>query len=259
MILDRILDDKRAELAATMKKVPLDKVSEIARRAPSPLSLTSALGGEGVSLIAEVKKASPSLAVIRADFDPVEIAAIYADHGAAAISVLTESKYFQGGLADLQAIKHKFRFRKIPLIRKDFIFHPYQVSESRAFGADGLLLIASVLDASELKDMLGFARHFGMDCLVEIHDEDDLKKALDSGAGIIGINNRDLRTFKVDIAVTRRLRPLVPADRLVVSESGIKSARDVAVMEELKVDAVLIGEALITAPDIGHKIGELFP
>jgi indole-3-glycerol phosphate synthase len=259
MILDRILDDKRTELDMTMKRVPLEKVAETARRATAPLGLRPAIEGKGVSLIAEVKKASPSLGLIRADFDPVEIATIYADHGAAAISVLTESKYFQGSLAGLQTIKHSFRFRKIPLIRKDFIFHPYQVYESRACGADGLLLIAAILDASVLKEMLGCARHLGMDCLVEAHDEDDLKKALDSGAGIIGINNRDLRTFKVDTAVTRRLRPLVPAGRLVVSESGIKSARDIAVMEELQVNAVLIGEALMSSPDIGRKMGELFP
>ncbi len=259
MILDRILDDKRTELAAAMKKVPLEKLSETARRAPSPLSLASAIRGNGVSLIAEVKKASPSRGVIRSDYDPVGIASIYADHGAAAISVLTESKYFQGSLAGLQAIKRRFRLHNIPLIRKDFIFHPYQVYETRACGADSLLLIASVLDASSLKDMLGFARHLGMDCLVEVHDEEDLKKVLDSGAGIIGINNRDLRSFKVDTAVTRRLRPLVPADRLVVSESGIKTVRDIAVMKELRVDAVLIGEALMASPDIGRKIRELFP
>ncbi|MFA5400126.1 MAG: indole-3-glycerol phosphate synthase TrpC [Dehalococcoidia bacterium] len=259
MILDQILADKRAELAATMQRVPLEKISAIARRAPAPLSLASAIGGTRISLIAEVKKASPSRGLIRPDFDPAEIASTYAEHGAAAISVLTESKYFQGSLDYLKSIKHALRLRRLPLIRKDFIFNPYPVYEARAYGADSLLLIASILDISSLQELLGLAHHLGMDCLVEVHDEADLKKALDCGARIIGINNRDLRTFKVDTAVTRRLRPLVPADRLVVSESGIKAARDITDMEKLKVDAVLIGEALMASPGIGEKIGELFP
>ncbi len=259
MILDQILADKRTELAATMKRVPLDKVAAIARRAPAPLSLASAIKGTQISLIAEVKKASPSRGVIRPDFDPVEIASKYAEHGAAAISVLTESKYFQGSLDYLKSINHALRSCRLPLIRKDFIFHPYQIYEARACGADSLLLIASIFDTSSLKDMLGLVRDIGMDCLVEVHDEADLKRALDCGARIIGINNRDLQTFRVDTDVTRRLRPLVPAGRLVVSESGIKSTRDIADMERLKVDAVLIGEAIIASPDIGQKIGELFP
>jgi indole-3-glycerol phosphate synthase len=258
MILDEIVANKRVELAATMQRVPLDKISSTAHRAPSPLSLASALKGKKLRLIAEVKKASPSRGVIRADFDPVKIASVYAEHGATAISVLTESKYFQGSLAYLQAIKCMLRTRNLPLIRKDFIFDPYQVYEARAYGADSLLLIASILDNSLLQDLLGLSAKLGMDCLVEVHDETDLKKALDCGAKIIGINNRDLRTFKVDIAVTRRLKPLIPANRLVVSESGIKSAGDIAVMKELKVNAVLIGEALVSSTDIGARILELF-
>jgi indole-3-glycerol phosphate synthase len=259
MILDEIVADKRIELVATMQKLPLEKIVTTAHRAPSPLSLASAVKGKKVRLIAEVKKASPSRGVIRVDFDPVKIASIYAEHGAAAISVLTESKYFQGNLSYLQSIKHLLSTRTVPLIRKDFIFDPYQVYESRACGADSLLLIASILDTSSLRDLLGLAHTLSMQCLVEVHDEADLEKALGCGAMIIGINNRDLRTFKVDIAVTRRLRPFIPADRLVVSESGIKSADDIAVMRQLKVNAVLIGEALMASPDIGAKIGELFP
>lgn len=258
MILDEIVANKRIELDAAMQRVPLEKISAAAHRAPSTLSLASAIKGKKVKLIAEVKKASPSRGLIRPDFDPVKIALIYAEHGAAAISVLTESKYFQGSLDYLQSIKFGLGTRRLPLIRKDFIFHPYQVYEARAYGADSLLLIASLFDTFSLKDLLGFARHLSMDCLVEVHDEADLQKAIDCGAGIIGINNRDLRTFKVDMAVTRRLRPLIPADRLVVSESGIQSARDIAEMQELKVNAVLIGEALMASPDISAKIGELF-
>ncbi len=258
MILDEIVANKRIELDAAMQRVPLEKISAAAHHAPSTLSLASAIKGKKVKLIAEVKKASPSRGLIRRDFDPVKIALIYAEHGAAAISVLTESKYFQGSLDYLQSIKFGLGTRRLPLIRKDFIFHPYQVYEARAYGADSLLLIASLFDTFSLKDLLGFARRLCMDCLVEVHDEADLQKAIDCGAGIIGINNRDLRTFKVDMAVTRRLRPLIPADRLVVSESGIQSARDIAEMQELKVNAVLIGEALMASPDISAKIGELF-
>jgi len=258
MILDDIVADKRTELAEAMQRVPLEKIAITSHRAPTPVSLASAIKGQNARLIAEVKKASPSRGVIRADFDPLKIASVYAEHGAAAISVLTESKYFQGSLVYLQSIKSRLRTSKLPLIRKDVIFHPYQIYESRAHGADGLLLIASILNKSLLGDLIELAHQLNMDCLVEIHDEADLATALDCGAGIIGINNRDLRTFKVDIAVTRRLRPLVPAGRLVVSESGIKSAEDIAEMKELKVDAVLIGEALTGAPDIGDKIRELF-
>jgi len=258
MILDEIVANKRVELAATMQQLPLEKLSSLAGRAPSPLSLASAIKGKKVRLIAEVKKASPSRGVIRQDFDPVKIASIYADNGAAAISVLTESRYFQGSLAYLQSIKCIPGMRNLPLVRKDFIFDPYQVYEARANGADSLLLIAAILDKSSLTDLLSLAHQLGMDCLVEIHDEADLEKALDCGASIIGINNRDLHTFKVDTAVTQLLRPLVPADRLVVSESGIKSARDIALMKELKVNAVLIGEALMASHNIGARIRELF-
>ena len=257
MILDEIVDNKRLELSEAMQRAPLEKISATASRAPTPISLASAIKGKKLSLIAEVKKASPSRGVIRPDFDPVGIASIYADNGAAAISVLTESKYFQGSLDYLKAIKCLLRTRKLPLIRKDFIFDAYQVYESRAYGADSLLLIASILDNASLKDLLVLSHQLGMDCLVEVHDEADMAKALFSGARIIGINNRDLRTFKVDTAVTRRLRPLIPADRLVVSESGIKSAADIALMRELKVNAVLVGEALTASNDISARMREL--
>jgi indole-3-glycerol phosphate synthase len=258
MILDEIVVNKRLELAATMRAVPIEKIAAIARRAPTPLSLASAIRGKKVRLIAEVKKASPSRGVIRPDFDPVKIASVYAEHGAAAISVLTESKYFQGSLSYLQSIKHLLSTMNLPLIRKDFIFDPYQVYEARANGADSVLLIACILDLPSLAELMGLARQLGMECLVEVHDEADLEIALACKARIIGINNRDLHTFKVDINVTRRLRPRIPAGILVVSESGIKSAADIAVMKELKVNAVLIGEALMASTDISAKIKELF-
>ena len=258
MIIDEIIANKRAELAEAMQRSPLDRVAEVARRAPLPLSLASAIRGRKVKLIAEVKKASPSRGVICKDFDPVRIASSYAENGVAAISVLTESKYFQGSLSYLQSIKYLLKARKLPLIRKDFVIHPYQVYEARAYGADSLLLITYLLDKRLLDELLTLAAGMGMDCLVEVHNEGDLQKALECGAKIIGINNRDLRTFKVDLSVTKHLRPLVPQDRLVVSESGIHSAEDIALMRGLRVNAVLIGEALTTSPDIGAKIRELF-
>lgn len=258
MILDEIIAAKRIELTAAIKKTPLNKIKTAIPRAPEPLSLASALSGGELRLIAEVKKASPSRGVIRADFDPLQIAEVYADCGAAAISVLTESRYFQGSLSCLLSIKSMLKTRNLPLIRKDFIFDPYQVYEARAYGADSLLLIARTLDKGLLHELQSLAGELGMDCLVEIHDEDDLKKTLDCDAKIIGINNRDLRTFKVDTEVTRRLRPLVPADKLIVSESGISHASDISLMRELKVNAVLVGEALTASHDIASTIKEIF-
>ena len=257
MILDEIVANKRTELAESMRRLPLDKITASARRAPSPHSLSDAIRCRKVSLIAEVKKASPSRGLICRDFDPVKIAAVYAESGAAAISVLTESKYFQGSLDHLKSIRCLLKARKLPLIRKDFIFNPYQVYEARAYGADSLLLIARILDSDLLIELLSLSGSLGMDCLVEVHDEADLEKALNCGAKVIGINNRDLRTFNTDLAVTQRLRPLVPQDKLVVSESGIRSAADMALMKKSRVNAVLIGEALTAAPDIAAKIKEL--
>lgn len=257
MILDEIVANKRAELAEAMRRSPLDKIAASARRAPSSRSLSDAIRGRKVSLIAEVKKASPSRGLICRDFDPVKIAAVYAESGAAAISVLTESKYFQGSLDYLRSIRCLLKTRKLPLIRKDFIFDSYQVYEARAYGADSLLLIARILDSDLLIELLTLSGSLGMDCLVEVHDEADLEKALNCGAKVIGINNRDLRTFNTDLAVTQRLRPLVPQDKLVVSESGIRSAADMALMKKSRVNAVLIGEALTSSPDIAAKIKEL--
>ena len=258
MILDEIIANKRTELAAAMQRSPLGKIEARARRAPSPLSLSAAVKGRKVKLIAEVKKASPSRGLICRDFDPLKIASLYAENGAAAISVLTESKYFQGSLDYLQSIRCLLKARNLPLIRKDFIFDPYQVYEARAYGADSLLLIAGILDKALLEELLGLSARLGMEPLVEVHDEAGLEKALACGSKVIGINNRDLSTFNVDLSVTQRLRPLVPPGRLVVSESGIKSAADIALMHELKVNAVLIGEALTSSPDIAARIRGLF-
>ncbi|UCG54005.1 MAG: indole-3-glycerol phosphate synthase TrpC, partial [Dehalococcoidia bacterium] len=224
---------------------------------PPPLDLASVLRVGGLKLIAEVKKASPSRGVIRDDFDPLKIAQTYAFNGTAAISVLTETRYFQGNLDYLKLIKEGLADKRIPLLRKDFILEPYQVYQSRAYGADSLLLIVAILEIEELKELMFLSHRLGMKCLVEVHCEIELRVALESGAEIIGINNRNLNTFEIDLATTKRLKPLIPSDRIVVSESGIQNKDDMEKLKEWGVDAVLVGETLIAAPNIAAKMREL--
>ena len=256
MVLDRILAHSLLELEARKRSQPLAELCEAALGQPPPLDFSSALRGDRVQLIAEVKRASPSKGVIRPDFNPVEIARTYADNGAAAISVLTETEYFQGSLDYLRDIRNALG-SSLPLLRKDFICDPYQVYESRAYGADSVLLIVAILDPDRLKELLQLTHQLNMSCLVEVHNETELETALNSGAGIIGLNNRDLRTLAVDMAVTQRLRPLIPPDRVVVSESGIRSRSDIEKLRSWGVDAVLVGESLMSAPDIAARMKEL--
>ncbi len=252
-ILENIINDKKVEVEQKKRILPLSALEErIAQY--KPLDFTAALTGGGVSLIAEVKKASPSKGVLCEDFDPVRLALTYARNGAAAISVLTESNYFQGRLKYLVDIREKVN---IPLLRKDFIFDEYQVYESAAYGADAMLLIASVLNPEQLGELLEISHNIGLFCMVEVHNEEELKTALLAGARIIGINNRDLHTFKVDTDTTRRLRMLIPQEYIVVSESGIRGKEDMKKMRECRVNAVLVGEALVTAGDIPARMKEL--
>ena len=255
MILDRIVSDNLQELEDKKHRLSVAELQRLASEQPPALDLASALRSDGVGVIAEVKKASPSRGVIRSDFDPVEIAKIYATNGAAAISVLTEAKHFQGSLDYLKNIREALP--KIPLLRKDFIVDPYQIYESRAYGADSLLLITAILKRQMLQELLNLSHELNMSCLVEVHDEADVEIALNSQAKIIGINNRDLNTFSVDMATTERLRPLIPPDRIVVSESGIKERSDVEKLRQLGIDAVLIGESFMSAPDIVARMREL--
>jgi len=257
MILDRIVRDNLEELEARKRSFPLKELQKMALEQAPPLDFASALSGSSIQLIAEVKKASPSRGIIRSDFNPVEIAQAYASSGASAISVLTEARYFQGSLDYLKDIKSALGNRRPPLLRKDFIHDPYQIYESRAYGADSLLLIVAILTPEKLEGLLGLNHKLGMSCLVEVHNEDELEIALRTGAGIIGINNRDLHTFTVDLTTTERLRPLIPKDRIVVSESGIRNRDDMEKLTKWGVDAVLIGEALMSAPDIAAKAKEL--
>ena len=252
MILDEIVAAKKEELAKRKQTMPLARLES---NSSKKLDFASALREEGTRLIAEVKKASPSKGVICPNLDPVKLARTYADNGASAISVLTEERYFQGSLEHLASISRELQGQK-PLLRKDFIFDPYQVYESSAYGADALLLIVAILSEQQLAELLSLSHNLGMKCLVEVHDEAELEVALRSDAGIIGINNRDLSTFSVDLATTKRLRPLIPSDRVVVSESGIKNRADVLRLREWGLDAILIGEALVTADDVAAKMRE---
>jgi len=256
LILDRIVADNLEELESRKRRFPLKEWQRVALEQPRPLDFASALRGNHIKLIAEVKRASPSQGIIRPDFNPVEIAQTYADNGAAAISVLTEAKYFQGSLDHLRDIRKALGDR-LPLLRKDFILDPYQVYESRAYGADSLLLIVAILTPGKLEALLGLSHELGMSCLVEVHNEAELEITLNSGAKVIGINNRDLSTFDVDLTTTKRLRLLIPQGRIVVSESGIKNRSDMEKMKRWGVDAVLVGESLLTAPDIRAKMKEL--
>jgi len=217
MILDQIVADNLRELEARKGSVPLAELQRLALEQPPPLDFASALCGDRIQLIAEVKKASPSRGIIRADFNPVEIAKIYASSGASAISVLTEAKYFQGSLNHLRDVRNALGNKRLPLLRKDFLSDPYQIYESRTYGADSLLLIVAILTPKKLEELLGLSHQLGMSCLVEVHNETELEIALNSRAKILGINNRDLNTFNVDLATTRRLRPLIPKDRIVVN------------------------------------------
>jgi len=257
VVLDRIVAENRSMLEERKRRFKLAELEKAISRQPQALDLASALRGERIRLIAEVKKASPSRGIIHPAFDPVAIASIYADNGAAAISVLTEPKFFQGSPQHLIDIKNALGNKRIPLLRKDFIFEPYQVYESRACGADSLLLIVAILKPERLKELLKLSHQLGMSCLVEVHNEAELEMSLESGARVIGINNRDLGTFTVDLATSRRLRPLVPQDRISVSESGIRDHDDIQELSHLGFDAVLIGETLLSAPDIAARMKEL--
>ncbi len=255
--LDRIIADKREEVAAARRRTPASAIERLAGLAPAARSFRDALKREKtVALIAEVKRASPSRGLLRADFDHLALAWAYAQGGAAAISVLTDTKHFQGALSHLLDIR-QIGEDMPPLLRKDFLFDPYQVYEGRAHGADAVLLIAAVLEPSLLADMIALAEALGMDALVEVHDEREVEQAAAAGAQLIGINNRDLRTFTIDLGVTERLRPLV-REATVVAESGVLTRADVLRMQASGVDAMLIGEALVTAKDPGAKISELF-
>jgi indole-3-glycerol phosphate synthase len=253
-MLDRIIALKKEEVEQRKKALTLNRLQERIARQKPPLDFTSALKGDHIRLIAEVKRASPSRGILHPNLNPVQLAETYVEGGAAAISVLTEENYFKGHIDYLEAIRSEVQ---LPLLRKDFVFDPYQVYESRAYGADALLLITAILSQDQLGELLFLSHNLGLWCLVEVHNENEVEIALLSGAEIVGINNRDLSTFAVDIHTTRRLRYLIPQERIVVAESGIRSRSDVEKLEEWGIDAMLVGEALVTAHDVLAKMREL--
>lgn len=253
-VLERILAHKRKEVAAAMRARPLGEVQAAAAAAPAARDFAGALRRRGVSLIAEVKRRSPSAGLIRPAFHPRRIARIYEAHGAAAISVLTDERFFGGSLGILRQVR---RAVGIPVLRKDFVVDRYQLYEARAAGADAALLIAEVLRPTELAGMLAEAAEMGLACLVEAHSLPAVRKAVAAGAEIVGINNRDLRTFTTDLRTTRRLAERIPDDRVVVSESAIRTRHDVEQLAAWGADAILVGEALMRRRQIGRAVDEL--
>ncbi len=247
--LDKIVERRRQDLSDRMMFAPLADMRARALDLPPALDFEAALRRPGIQIIAEFKKASPSKGDIAPDADPAEVAKSYAKGGAAAISVLTEEPHFHGSLDYLGVIKDALGNETPPLLRKDFIVEDYQVFESRASRADALLLIVALLSDGQLQDLIGRAGELGLSTLVEVHTEQEAYSATASGARIVGINNRDLRTFETDLETTASVRPHVSSGAVVVSESGIRTAEDVAQLVGWGVDAFLIGEALMTAPD----------
>ena len=256
-ILEEIVTVKDLEVERLKVEMPLERLEERIDGQPRPLNFAGALMGEAVGIIAELKRASPSAGTLRADYDPAAIARSYAANGATAISVLTNADHFGGSIEDLERVGEAVGRRGVPVLRKEFIFDDYQVYESRAYGADAILLIVKILTPQMLERLMALAQRFWMQCLVEVHNEGELRIALSAGAEIIGINNRDLSTFVTDVAVTEKLAPKVPVGKIVVSESGIRTRDDIERVGRAGVSAVLVGEALITAPDPGVKLREL--
>ena len=254
-ILDQIVTAKRREIERAKAAAPEAALRERLADAPPVRDFLAALSGPGpIRLIAEVKKASPSKGLIRADFHPVEIARTYQEHGAACVSVLTDEPYFQGSLEYLSRVRASV---DLPVLRKDFIIDPYQVVEARAAGADAVLLIAECLGDEALRRLHAAIDELGMTPLVELYEPENLTRVLDVGARLVGINNRDLRTFEVDLEHTVRLRRRIPDDRVVVGESGIRTRQDVERLESAGVEAMLVGESLMHADDIGRAVDEL--
>ena len=254
-VLDEIVASKRREIEAAKAVRSESDLRAAANAAAEPRNFFQALAAPGpIKLIAEVKKASPSAGVIRADFDPVEIARIYQQHGATCLSVLTDAPFFQGSLDDLRRVRAAV---SLPVLRKDFILDKYQLYEARAAGADAVLLIAECLDDCNLRALHNEAVALGMTPLVELYEPENLPRVLEAGATLIGINNRNLHTFKTDLDHTLRMRQQVPDTCVLVAESGIRTRADVERLEAAGVDAILVGETLMASPDIGAAVDDL--
>jgi indole-3-glycerol phosphate synthase len=254
VILERIVEAKRKEVAFLKELTPLAQLKNAIGNLLPVRDFRRAISNARCSIIAEVKRSSPSKGRIREEFDPVQIATLYRDNGARAVSVLTDEAFFEGKGAYLSGMKKSI---DLPLLRKDFIIDSYQIYETRFLGGDALLLIASLLEERQLREYIELSATLGLASLVEVHTKEELDKALAAGAEIIGVNNRDLKTFSTDIKTTLELAPLVPDDRIVVTESGINSRADIEQLMEAGIHCFLIGEALMRAEDIGGKLREL--
>jgi indole-3-glycerol phosphate synthase len=254
MILEQIVNSTRKSVAKRKALTSLADLVKATSSLPSPKDFAAASQGDSIRLIAEIKRASPSKGLLRGNLDVASLARTYNENGAAAISVLTESEYFLGSFADLEAVRMQV---DLPLLCKDFFVDRYQIYEARAYGADAILLIAAILTQLELKALLETAHSLGMAALVEVHNRDELTKALRVSPRIIGINNRNIKDFSVDLETTIKLRHLIPSGVLVISESGIHTRDDVLRLQEAGVNAILVGEALVTSPDAAAKIAEL--
>ena len=257
-ILEQILATKAGEVETRRRKRDLATMAAMAADAPPARGFSARLRAAargGPAVIAEVKRASPSAGVIRADFEPAAIAASYAHAGAACLSVLTDERFFQGSDEYLQQARAAC---DLPALRKDFTIDPWQVHESRMLGADCILLIVAALPTDLLQELDGLAREIGLDVLVEVHDEAELEKALSTGADLVGVNNRDLHRFTTDLATSERLRPMIPEERTMVTDSGIHVAADVERLRRCGIGAFLVGEAFMRAPDPGAELRRLF-
>ena len=255
MILDTIIAHKQQELQIEEEQVPLATLkSKLANLPPTKDFRAAIAQSDNINLIAEVKKKSPSKGIIREDFDPIQIAETYAKNGAAAISVLTDVRFFDGRLDYLSSIR---QIVDVPLLRKDFTIDPYHIYQARVAGADAILLIVAALTKDQLREFMDIAESLSLASLVEVHTDTELEIALDVGAEIVGINNRDLRTFHTDLATTFSLREFLPTGKVVVSESGIYTRADVESLREAGVNAILVGESLMRSPDIGEQVRKL--
>ncbi len=255
MILSRIIEEKRKVVDEAKRARPqADLIKETKSLSVRSSFKKNISRPHHINLIAEIKKASPSKGILRGDFNPVKIAITYQANGASAISVLTDERFFEGRLEYITKVRGNV---SIPILRKDFFIDEYQIYETVASGAEAILLIPEILSMAEMTKFYNLATELGLECLVEVHNEEDIEKALAIGASIIGINNRDLHTFKVDIGVTQRLIRLIPQNKVIVSESGIKSYEDIMFLKSLGINAVLVGEAFMEADDIAAKMREM--
>ena len=253
-ILDEIVTYKRSDLVCQKEQHPLERMCADAGVTAPARDFTAAMRAPGISLIAEIKRASPSSGELRGDLQPADLAQTYVDNGAAACSVLTDTRFFRGEMADLESVRQAVA---APVLRKDFMIDPYQLYEARASGADAVLLIVAILDDEALDGLQALARDLGMAALVEVHNRQELDRALAIHPRIIGVNNRNLHTFEVDLKTTESLRPYVPADVVLVAESGIHTPDDVARLRDIGVDAMLVGTALVTAADMAIAVRQL--